>query len=292
MRPKIGAVSYLNTKPLVEGLDQSATEFEVIFDLPSRLADRLSDGNLDVALIPVIEAVAHPEYTIISDACIACQGPVWSVKLMSKVAGPAIETLALDEGSRTSCALTKVLLAKNFGISPELVPLPIDQNWRDVETDAVLIIGDRAMKAQSDKFPFSWDLGETWNQLTGKPFVFAVWAARPGADLQRLESVLSKARDLGLQRISNLASEHAAAYGLTEEECLKYLTHYLHFCLGDQEKAGMDLFFQYAGELNLIPNRTESSSAELPTNLSTTESSNSTCSRLRFYDCQTNSPTA
>lgn len=292
MRPKIGAVSYLNTKPLVEGMDESAKEFELIFDLPSRLADRLSRGELDVALIPVIEAVANPDYTIISDACIACQGPVWSVKLMSKVDGPEIGSLALDEGSRTSCALTKVLLARKFGSSPEFAPLPIDQDWREVETDAVLIIGDRAMKAQSPKFPFSWDLGETWHQLTGKPFVFAVWAARPGAELERLKSVLSQARDLGLERISTIASDQASNYGLSQDECLKYLTHYLHFCLGDQEKAGLDLFFQYAGELNLIPNRVEGASAQLATNLSTTDSSNSTCSRLRFYDCQNNSPTA
>ena len=101
-RPKIGAVSYLNTKPLVAGLEDVALDFDVVFDLPSRLADRLSTGELDVALIPVVEAVTNADYTIVSDACIACRGPVWSVKLMSRVAGEQIKTLSLDEGSRTS----------------------------------------------------------------------------------------------------------------------------------------------------------------------------------------------
>jgi len=92
MRPKIGAVSYLNTKPLVEGMEQSAEQYELCFDLPSRLADRLSGGELDVALIPVVEAVTGADYTIVSDACIACHGPVWSVKLMSRVDGSQIKT--------------------------------------------------------------------------------------------------------------------------------------------------------------------------------------------------------
>ena len=119
-RPKIGAVSYLNTKPLVAGLERRATDYELIFDLPSRLADQLARGDLDVALIPVIEAAAHPEYTIVSDACIACHGPVWSVKLFSKVPIAEIKTLALDEGSRTSRALTRIFLANKYGLRTRL----------------------------------------------------------------------------------------------------------------------------------------------------------------------------
>ncbi len=268
MRLKIGAVSYLNTKPLVEGMnDESSGEYEVSFDLPSRLADRLSAGQLDVALIPVVEAIASPEYTIVSDACIACRGPVWSVKLMSKVPGTEIKSLALDEGSRTSCALTRVLLDRKFQVRPECEPLAMAQDWRSSSTDATLIIGDRAMNACSPEFPFVWDLGEEWNQWTGNPFVFAVWAARPGSDLRALKQILTGSRDLGLKNIEKIATEHAADYGLTNDECLKYLNEHLHFVLGAKEKSGMDLFFQYAAELSLIPQQTQ----------------------LRFYDCQTNS---
>src|ERR687891_1633128 len=99
---RIGAVSYLNTKPLVYGLAELAPQHELAFDLPSRLADDLAAGKLDVALIPSIEFFAHDSYTIVSDACIACRGPVMSVKLFSRVPLEQIGTLALDEGSRTS----------------------------------------------------------------------------------------------------------------------------------------------------------------------------------------------
>ncbi len=267
-RPKIGAVSYLNTKPLVAGLDcktTSANNFELIFDLPSRLADRLVSGDLDVALIPVIEAIAHPEYTIVSDACIACRGPVWSVKLLSRVPAEQIKTLSLDEGSRTSCALTRILLDFKFNVRPECRSLSIEDDWRATDSDAVLIIGDRAMKTDAAEFPFVWDLGETWHQWTGKPFVFAVWAARSGCDLDLLTNLLSSARDRGLDQISEIAAEQAPCYNLSHQECLKYLRDNLHFALGAEEKSGMDLYFQYAAKLSLIPESL----------------------RLQFHDCQT-----
>jgi chorismate dehydratase len=264
-RPKIGAVSYLNTKPLVEGLAQDAFDYEVVFDLPSRLADRLADRELDVALIPVIEAVSNPDYSIVSDACIACRGPVWSVKLMSRVPGSEIKTLSLDEGSRTSCALSRIILDQKFSVRPECQQLPIDAEWRNATTDAVLIIGDRAMKTAAPEFGFEWDLGETWCQMTGKPFVFAVWAAHRQSDLNRLNRVLSSARDRGMVELESIARDQAPHYGLSFQECLNYFQDHLHFDLGLAEKSGMELYFQSAAELSLI----------------------SKPQRLQFYDCQT-----
>ncbi len=264
-RPKIGAVSYLNTKPLVAGLEEAAADFELVFDLPSRLADRLSTGELDVALIPVVEAVTNPDYTIVSDACIACRGPVWSVKLMSRVAGHEIKTLALDEGSRTSCALTRILLNRKFGIQPDCRPLLIHDDWRNVQSDAVLIIGDRAMKACDPEFPFVWDLGETWCDWTGKPFVFAVWAAHSTSDVNRLDRILSLSRDRGLREIKEISVQQAPRYDLSQDECLNYLQDNLYFNLGVDEKVGMDLFLRNAAELLLIPNSFQ----------------------LQFHDCQT-----
>ena len=108
---RIGAVSYLNKKPLVYGLAELAPQHELVFDLPSRLADDLAAGRLDVALIPSIEFFQDPAYVIVSDACIGCRGPVLSVKLLSRVAPDKIRTLALDEGSRTSVALTRGMIA-------------------------------------------------------------------------------------------------------------------------------------------------------------------------------------
>ena len=264
-RPKIGAVSYLNTKPLVAGLEEAAADFEIVFDLPSRLADRLADGELDAALIPVVEAISNPRYTIVSDACIACRGPVWSVKLLSRVSSENIRTLSLDEGSRTSWILARVLLQRKFGVQPVCCPLSIDHDWWSTDTDAVMIIGDRAMKAADDEFPFTWDLGATWNQWTGLPFVFAVWAAQPSSDLDRLDKILSSARDHGLETIEQIASDQAARYGLSNDECLSYLRDNLHFKLGAEEKSGLNLFLQYAADSSLISPTTQ----------------------LQFHDCQT-----
>lgn len=264
-RPLIGAVSYLNTKPLVYGLDSCATQSELIFDLPSRLADRLAAGDLDVALIPSIEAILDPSYTVVSDACIGCHGPVWSVKLLSRVAPEKIKTLALDEGSRTSRVLGRIILQKQFGVTPELAPLKMTDDWLQAETDAVLIIGDRAMAKTPPQFPFVWDLGEAWHQWTGLPFVFAVWAARTQESLDRLDGMLSKARDQGVANIDQIVADNAARYRLTEQQCKQYLQQNLHFHLGDAEKQGLDLYFRYAAELKLIqPNL-----------------------QLQFHDCQT-----
>src|SRR5687768_5226721 len=122
---RIGAVSYLNTKPLVYGLAELAPHAHLVFDLPSRLADQLAAGTLDVALIPSIEFFQDPSYTIISDACIGARGPVLSVKLLFRKPPAQVRTLALDEGSRTSAALARVLLKERFDIEPARQPFPL-----------------------------------------------------------------------------------------------------------------------------------------------------------------------
>lgn len=264
-RPLIGAVSYLNTKPLVADLAQLAEGYEVVFDLPSRLADRLTAGELDVALIPVIEAVADPAYTVVSSACIACRGPVWSVKLMSRVPPDQIGSLALDVGSRTSRALAAVLLDQRHGVRPRTEPLELAADWKTTSADAALIIGDRAMQAASVEFPYVWDLGQEWYLETGLPFVFAVWAARPGADVDFLSQVLSEARDRGRGRLREIAGAAADDYDLTVNECFHYLDQCIRYDLGPQEKQAVGRFLQQAAELSLIP----------------------TPAPLQFHDCQT-----
>lgn len=264
-RLRIGAVSYLNTKPLVHGLDSRGDELDLIFDLPSRLADRMAAGDLDVALIPSIEVITEPTYTVVSDACIGCHGPVWSVKMLSRVAPEKIKTLALDEGSRTSRVLSRIVLQKQFGVSPVLTTLEISEDWTQTETDAVLIIGDRAMAADPPEFPYTWDLGEAWKQMTGLPFVFALWAARTTESLDRLVGVLSRARDRGVADVGSIAAAHAAGYDLSVGLAEHYLKHNLHFYLGDAEKRGLELYFQHAADLGIIaPNL-----------------------QLQFHDCQT-----
>lgn len=269
-RIRVGAVSYLNTKPLVYGLEQYEDEIDLHFDLPSRLADRLNAGDLDAALIPSIEAITSDQYRIVSDACIGCRGPVWSVKLLSRVPGAQIGSLALDEGSRTSRVLGRIILAEQFGVRPRLEQLGMTQRWQDVSTDAVMIIGDRAMTIDPPEFPHVWDLGQAWHDWTGLPFVFAVWAARSqdALDLQRfdrLSFILSEARDRGLSHLEEISRSSAEDYGLTDSTCHSYLSDNLYFQLGDDEKKGLATYFGYAAKLDVIAPNLE----------------------LQFHDCQT-----
>ncbi len=250
---RVGAVTYLNARPLVFSLAKLAPRAEIVVDLPSRLADSLAAGRLDVAMIPSIEYARRPGYTIISDACIACDGPVWSVKLYSRVPLERLRTLALDEGSRTSAALARILLKERFGISPEPRPFPIGVSLDDTSADAALLIGDRGMLPTDGAFEFEWDLGEEWSRWTGLPFVFAMWIARPGLDLSGVGEVLAAARDDGIARLEEIARQAAPAIGVPEADCLSYLRDYLEFHLGTRQRQGLEHFYALAGRHQLAP---------------------------------------
>lgn len=254
---RVGAVNYLNTKPLIQGLEEIAPQAELVLDLPSRLADRLAAGKLDVALIPSIEFFQNPSYTIVSNACIACRGPVLSVKLFSRVPMDKVRTLALDEGSRTSVALTRILLYEKHGLMPQLERLPIDATLEDATTDAVLLIGDRAMHSPAGKFAEVWDLGDQWCRWAELPFVFAMWVGRSGADLTGLEAALEEARDAGLAQLETIAQREAAPLGLTQPQCLSYLRDNLYFHLGPREQRGLELFQRKAAQMGLVPGGVE-----------------------------------
>lgn len=250
---RVGAVTYLNARPLVFSLARIAPRADIVVDLPSRLADALAAGRLDVAMIPSIEYVRTPGYSIISDACIACDGAVRSVKLYGRVPVERVRTLALDEGSRTSAALVRILLKERFGVSPETWPLPIGASLGDTTADAVLLIGDRGMLPGGNGFEFEWDLGQEWLQWTGLPFVFSMWIARPGVDLHGIEAALTAARDDGIGRLEEIARDAAPAVGIPEADCLSYLRDHLTFHLHQQQRQGLEHFFALAGRHELGP---------------------------------------
>lgn len=252
-RLRIGAVSYLNTKPLVHRLEELAPDVEVVYDVPSRLADRLAAGQLDVGLIPSIESLQSADYRIVSDACIACRGPVLSVKLFSRLPIERVRSVALDVGSRTSAALVRILLQQRFCLSPEFRPLPLDADGLSSPADAVLLIGDRAIARRPEVYVTEWDLGEQWCAWTGLPFVFALWTARAGADVARLEIALRAARDAGLANLESIAAREGPAVGLSTEECLTYFRDYLYFYLGPEELHGLRRFQQLAVDLGIVP---------------------------------------
>lgn len=253
---RLGAVTYLNTKPLIEFLGGRLPEgSRLSLDLPSHLADQLAENQLDVGLIPTIEffrqAQSH-DYRILSDACIACQGKVHSVRLFFRVPPKDVRTMAVDEGSRTSIALASILLNDRFGIRPKTIPLPIDSHPDQIQADAVLVIGDRAMHpTRYHSFTSDWDLGEQWYFETGLPFVFAMWIAQRGSALPELAQALEEARDEGLLRVNELCEKYASSYQLNIAGCHDYLTKNLQFTLTPDAIQSLNLFYRKAIELGL-----------------------------------------
>jgi chorismate dehydratase len=252
-RIRVGAVNYLNTKPLIHEFERLAPQARLVLDLPSRLADQLAAGSLDVALIPSIECLQGGDYEIVSDACIACRGPVLSVKLFFRCPPAEVRGVALDEGSRTSVALVRVLLEERYGIRPEAVKLPIGHSLADTTADAVLLIGDRAIHSPLDEFVEVWDLGHEWCGESEHSFVFAMWAARRDVDLRGVEVALGLARDAGLVNLGEIARREAPTLGLTGPECLSYLKDNLYFFLGPRERQGLARYAELAAKLGIIP---------------------------------------
>jgi len=253
-RIRTGAVNYLNTKPLIEGLTHFGEAIDLSLDLPSRLADKMAAGELDVGLIPVIEYFRGDGYSFIPNIAIATRGPVLSVTLFSRVPWNEITSVALDEGSRTSAALTRILLAHKHGLTPRLEQFPIDAAADDATTDAVLLIGDRAMRACLPGFRFAYDLGEEWTNWTGLPMVYAVWAVRADAELDiETEAAFHRAKAHGLANAGAIAARDAPKLGVDPGYLRRYFTNIIHYDLGERELAGLRRYHELAVDLGLAP---------------------------------------
>ena len=257
---RVGAVQYLNAKPLYYRLNDWAPEIRLEMDYPSVLADRLDRGELDVALIPSVEYLrkAHRGFTILPGFAIAARGPVRSVKLYSRVPFGEIHRLALDEGSRTSQALCRVWLDATHHVRPAIVEnLPMGVPVQESTADAVLLIGDRAMTDPDEQFFAVVDMAEAWNQSTGLPFVFALWVCAPDVDLGSLPNALARSKAEGLANTALLARIHGPRLGLDLASCEDYLTRILSYDLGPAELAGLRLFADKAAMLGLAPKGVE-----------------------------------
>jgi chorismate dehydratase len=248
---RLGAVTYLNSKPLITDLETLAPEAELVLDYPSRLADHLQNGQLEVALIPIIEYFRSDSYSLVPGISIASHGPVLSVTLFSRVPWAAIRHVALDEGSRTSAALAQILLRQRYGVKADIRPLPLDEPVENSAADAVLLIGDRAMRACLPGFAYAFDLGQEWHDWTGLPFVYAAWAVRAGVDLGPVLGALYEAKRRGGASIGPIAAREAPRLGLDAGFCRRYLANIIRFDLGPREQAGLHHYYMLACELGL-----------------------------------------
>jgi chorismate dehydratase len=256
---RLGAVSYLNTRPLVHGLEQHAARFSLRFDVPARCAALLHANAVDLGLIPSIEYPGH-DYRIVPGVSIASDGPVASVAIFSRVPTEKIQSIALDTSSRTSVALLRVLCARWFDIEPRLVSMPPDFGRMLAECDAALVIGDNALFADHDALGLEKvDLGEEWIGMTGLPFVYAFWAGRPGIAGAADVAALQVARDTGLTATAAIGRDIFPDSPEKAARADLYLRENVKYALGEPEMAGLRRFYELAAEVGVLP------AAERPT---------------------------
>lgn len=250
---RLGAVSYLNTKPLVYGLDARPAEFQVRFDVPARCAALLHEGQVDLGLIPAIEYL-RGEYAIVPGVAIASDGEVATVAVFTRKPMGEVTSLALDVSSRTSVALTRVLCTKRWGIAPAFVPAEPDLDAMLRRADAALVIGDPAFEIDPAARGVSKiDLGAEWREMTGLPFVYAMWVGRPGAVTAAQCRALQEARDQGVAHVADIAREAGGGDPDRERRSLAYLRDNLRFGLGEREAAGLRRFHELAIDLGVAP---------------------------------------
>jgi chorismate dehydratase len=250
---RLGAVSYLNTKPLVHGLDERPDLFSVRFDVPAQCAALLHEGRIDLGLIPAIEYL-RGDYAIVPGVAIGSDGPVASVAIFSRVPVERIGVLAMDISSRTSVALTRILCARRWNIQPKLTPGEPDLRAMLAKADAALIIGDPALSLDAAAHgAHKIDLGEEWKAMTELPFVYAMWSGRDGAcDAEHVRE-LNAARERGTAAIAAIAAAEARGDREREIQVARYLRDNLQHGLGEPEIAGLRRFHELAAEQGLVP---------------------------------------
>lgn len=242
---RVGAVNYLNTKPLIYGFEKGEMKGEVdlILDYPSRIASMLKNDEIDVGLVPVSIIPELKKYYIISDYCIGSDGEVASVALFSEVPLQKIEKILLDYQSRTSIDLLKILIKEHWNISPQFISTSEDYREDIKGSTAGLIIGDRALK-QIKISRYKYDLGGEWKKFTGLPFVFAAWVSNKKMDQSFIEA-FNKANVTGLRQLDKVANDtHYSLFDLK-----KYYREYISYELTDNKKKGLHLFLKMIAKL-------------------------------------------
>ncbi len=260
---RISAISFLNTAPLMWDFEQGESaarlreHFSISYTVPALCAEQLKAGEADIGIIPAATYTTIPDLVILPDVAIAAKNVVRSILLVSKVPVDKIRSVATDDSSRTSAALVEIFLRKFVGITPgfsrQKAVLKEMLQWHD----AGLLIGDPALLAHTEGL-YVYDLAEQWRNWTGRPFVFAFWAVRRAAlgnaapDLN-LAQVFRESRDHGLEHIPEIVSSWAPKLGLPAALVREYLTSSIDYTLDEENLQGLQLFYRYAAELQVLP---------------------------------------
>ncbi|MCA8910889.1 MAG: menaquinone biosynthesis protein [Planctomycetes bacterium] len=252
-KQRIGVVSYLNAVPLWYSL-QNQTDIEVVPDAPAHLCRMMDAGRLDVGLLPVVETLRHESWTFFRDLGVAADGIVDSVGLFTRVELPQVKTVALTSASRTSVALTKILL-KEAGATPKYVDADLTaDDLHDRSEDAVLLIGDQCLRARNlDTDRVFVDLAAEWKILTGLPFIFAVWTG-PRSQLteslhKRLQEAYRESRALSFDLVRYAGMDT----GWSEADLSRYLEEVIIHEPNEECFKGLLEFARRAAELDLVP---------------------------------------
>ena len=258
----VAAVSFLNARPLVDGLENEPG-VKLVTDVPSRLLETLIPASIshqlpaaDVALCPVIDfQLAPEELCIVPVGAIGSDGPTLTVRVFSRIPMEEVQYVHIDGDSHTSVALLQMVFSELFGRTPELGVLESsDLNGSDDAPDTVLLIGDKVVRDEPDpsRYPYQLDLGGAWKELTGLPFVFACWMAPADHDLGDLPEILARRREINRRFIPDIVASHAAASGWPEDLATRYLGRILRYELGVRELESVELFWSRCHELGLI----------------------------------------
>ena len=255
---RIGCVGFLNSKPLIEGLEGLADPV-VKLDVPSALQAELLDGDVDVALCPVIDYYRTDQPLVaVPVGCIASDGPTKTVCLFSRTPIDRITQIHADTDSHTSVALVRVLMEECYGKCPQIVPFDAlheaAETGRPSDHEAMLLIGDKVVTNAPPQtaYPYQLDLGETWKRLTGLPFVFAVWQARAGRDLGALPELLDAQRKRNAERTDAIADRHAQSHGWDRDDARQYLGKVLSYAVGPREIEAIERFAKLCAKHGLI----------------------------------------
>ncbi|MEO8484110.1 MAG: menaquinone biosynthesis protein [Acidobacteriota bacterium] len=249
---RLGAVNYLNVRPLVYGLGDRP-DVSLRFDVPSTCARLLADGEIDLGMVPSITYADRPGDRIVPGVCIGSDGPVASVALFTRKPMRDVQRIALDTSSRTSAALVRIVCRRVFDVAPDFQPhAPEIASMLDV-ADAALLIGDPALFFDPPPGVTKVDLGAVWSGMTGLPFVWAFWSGRSGAVDASTLGVLQQAAAAGGEHIDDIARAYLAATPERIPLAARYLRENLVFTFGPREQQGLETYYREAADLGLIP---------------------------------------